>query len=125
MKVYVLTCGDYSSYSIMEVTVNKAVAEALAKLHSWEIEEFDAIEEADEIIREVESMRSGWKFMFSGNGEICKEDMMLSTSSMLDEVIDLDRNNAVSVEVWNEDLEKAKKIAQDMRAKYFAEKLGL
>lgn len=46
MKVYVLTCGEYSDYRIIATTVDKAVAEKLAETFGLEIEDFDALTDA-------------------------------------------------------------------------------
>lgn len=43
MKIYALTSGEYSDYQVEQITTNKEIAEAYAKIHNCEIEEYDEL----------------------------------------------------------------------------------
>ena len=124
MIVYVLTCGEYSDYSIMKVTTSLKVAEAYEKLHGWHIETFDAVEEDDESIKEADELLLGWSLRINESGAIRHKEKIYFESKREAEVDDLGFGE-VRVNVCNEDLDKATKIAMDARAKFFAEKYNL
>lgn len=46
MKIYVLTCGNYSDYRVITATTDKSIAEKLSGRFDLAIEEFDSLTDA-------------------------------------------------------------------------------
>lgn len=120
MKVYVITKGCYSDYHICGVTLDKTIAETMAKRFSdryedAEVEEYDT-DKMEEYLKMGEAYYCYSKGNYIGVDETSIEDV---------------HNEVVS---WKEKLftcvianskEEARKIASDRFAKYKAEKVGL
>lgn len=131
MKVYVVIVGEYSDAHIKYVATSRKIAEALAKRAEideigWRryvhIEEYEVFN--DTSVMQEQDLVKRYRIVFQENGEIYgfyedgySDDYYSSIVS--------DYGKGVSVTVFNNDVEVAKKIACDARAKYLAEKYGL
>ena len=115
MKIYAITKGEYSDYHICALTVSKEKAEKLKKLYS------DRCYKAH--IEEYED----------GEGEDIRALFIYRQFDNTVAVRDYDDNERVDIDLYGniyaivsaKDKEHARKKAQDMIAKYKAEKLDL
>lgn len=136
MKVYVVTSGEYSDYHIDAVFIDRDLAYKYAtvrqlkdKWSGYDVETYDTddIKIAD-VNAEEEEIRPhiAYRCEFLLNGTLQEgRDVVKNT---WDEPVGESRyskNIVVYVPKGDKSVEECIKIAQDMRAKYLAEKLGL
>ena len=126
MKVYVITCGEYSDYQICAVTLDKKQAELLKAKYSdkWEeacIEVYDTDNYKIEVSEDYKPM---WKVKFCGNemrgcyaftGESVKHGTVYNSGWC----------GTIYVYVNAKDEEHARKIAKDIYMKWLAEQNDL
>lgn len=130
MKIYVVTAGNYSDYTILGVSTNKDIAEAFAKISGYDeprVEEYDDIQDMS-IIEKAKRMVPRWAIMFEVNGELhyLTEDDPVSYSEPMDpEIKPYGMSDLLVAHVSAEDKDHAIKIARDLRVKYLSEKFGL
>ena len=127
--IYVLTDGTYSDYHIVCVTEDYEIADAYSKLHGYNIEEFEPVTDKS-IIRKYEESIIVWKFFFNIKGEIKYFAEYGRSEERKQPFIEIkeypiDDSRGMYVLVFENDIEKAKKIAIDARAKYLSEMFGL
>ena len=116
MKIYAITQGEYSGYHICALTVSKEKAEKLRKIYSDSFDEA-YIEEYED--SEDEDVRATFVYHQSDDS-VC-----LWQYGDERERIKADWDGGFCVYVHAKDKEHARKKAQDMIAKYKAEKLDL
>ena len=118
--IYVLTCGDYSDFHIEAATSDKEIADAYAKIHDCEVEEFPDLRDTS-IINYADTLVTAFYFEFDKIGRLtnAKKQYVLPSSDLGDGRIDY--SGCFQVGVIAEDEEQAKKIAYDKRAKFLAE----
>lgn len=128
MKVYVITCGEYSSYTICAITLDKAQAELLKIRYSdkWDeacIEEYDTDDYKIEVSNDYKPI---WNVEFwSHNNEITR-CYKVSHNNVKHGEIDVSKwLNETHVFVEAKDEEHAKKIATDIYMKWLAEQNNL
>lgn len=135
MKVYVVTAGEYSGYHIAAVFTDKDLAYRYASLktlqetyYEYDVEEWDTDEVKMEAIKNEEEEilpTMYYRCTFSKHGFL-REGR---------DIVPRQKPAPIRKE-WNDDIivhvprehntpEQCVKIAQDMRAKYLAEKLNL
>lgn len=130
MKVYIITHGEYSDYSIDCVFSDKAAAEKFCAIHNntgdrygypYEIEEY----EMDEVKIEGDvKVYYKYGFIITKSGKISYPDLFYVTSSEPVKVTELRYGEySVTVTLNEDDRKRAEKIACDELAKYKAEKL--
>lgn len=126
MKVYVITCGEYSSYEICAVTLDKEQAELLKTNYSdtWDeacIEEYDTdnykIEVSDDYI-------PLWNVEFR-DGEIVRYYKLFYERISHGTVYRNEWSREINVFVKAEDEDHAKKIAKDIYMKWLAKQNDL
>ena len=115
MKVYVIAQGEYATYHIIGVTLDREVAEKCVKVHEAEydpprIEEYDTNQFP-------QYTRKAWRVIF--NPYEIKEITLTAY------LFFLEYSNADEQYVLADTEAHALKIAQDRRAKLLAEKAGL
>lgn len=123
--IYIVTKGSYSCYHVVAATLDRAVAEKIAKKFSEDYEECRIEEYPDAEVM----LSSLWCVYFKRSGDVWK--CILSDSeydyrrhdNVIETVYKFDYDMIVYVEADNE--EAAIKIAAEKRAKYLAEKFGL
>ena len=130
MKVYIITHGEYSDYSIDCVFSDKAAAEKFCAIHNntgdrygypYEIEEY----EMDEVKIEGDvKVYYKYNFTITKSGKISYPDLFYVTSSEPVKVTELHYGDySVTVTLDEDNKERAEKIACDKLAEYKAEKL--
>lgn len=123
MKIYVVTQGEYSGYGIITATLDKDLAEAIAKKYDSEfnrtqIEEF---EDAEIMLKPC------WFVRFNQDGTV---KISFDDSDHTDGYRRLNRciaddSGEVYVHVSAADADSAIKIAAEKRAQYLAEQAGI
>lgn len=129
MKVYVITCGEYSDYRICAVTLDKENAEKLKK----KCDCFDYtgafIEEYDTDYSDLFVSNNIYVVEFDESGDVQYVDGRDATSYTLDMCKEKPTFNSInkllSVYVLAENVTSAIKIAAERRAKFLAEQMGL
>lgn len=124
MKIYVVTRGSYSNYHIITATLDRAVAEAVAKKFftkygETEIEEY---EDAELLLK------PRWNVRFPKDGPVEVEEQPFRDYYTGPRCIVYVRFGTLVLEVEDvaaDDTESAIKIASEKRAQYLAEKNGL
>lgn len=128
MTVYVITSGDYSDYCIVDVTLDRDIAEALLKIHPGsEIEEYEAVDDK-KVIADTKDYIKSWDVIFKKDGSYTIFDTGYAEKHFEPIIIESPYYAGglrLQVSVCNNDREKAIKIAQDARAKYLAKEFGL
>lgn len=123
MKVYVITCGEYSDYRICAVTLSKRKAEKLKRKFddrgytSADIEEY----ETDDIDCVEANILYTVSFRENGDVKIVKEASNMQMAKMPPDKY----AGLLHVTVWAENAIDAIKIAAEKRAKYLAEEQGM
>lgn len=117
MKVYVITKGSYSDYSIYGVSLDKQKAEVLRKYFSDKYDE-GMIEEYDtDLFEPLYTGKKPYEIYYCNNGTrhcyLMTYDMYAFNSKICK-----DRAGGYTVNVWAEDEEHALKIADDKLAEY-------
>jgi len=132
MKIYIITRGDYSDYTICGATLDKDRAELLRRFYSTRydqanIEEYETDDEPE--IKTLQKIKPVFTFGILENGKLldtasreyydhnCQENIFRFSNHPKD--------NTFYAYVIADDYEHAKKIAYDTRAKMLAEKFGL
>ena len=134
MKVYIVTGGEYSSYSIYAVFLNEEKAKMYVAVNpGTDIEEYDTFD--DNIIGKLNS-KIFYHVTIYGDGHKYKAELKEIKSyttpeyklKYSDEInLDGDLNswsNIFEIDVDTEDKEKAVKIAYDKRIEFLAKKYG-
>ena len=124
MKVYVVTTGTYSDYHIITATIDKSVAEAVAKKFDDEyshtyIEEY---ENAEVLLKPC------WFVLFEKDGSVRSIKNASSSCYSYENINQCEMTNAtgdVYVHVSADTAEAAIKIAAERRAEFLAEKEGI
>ena len=124
MKIYVVTQGKYSSYGIITATLDRDVAEAIAKKYNseWDPTEVEEYEDAELLLK------PRWHVRFLKDCSVEVEEQPLSDYYTSPSCIVYVRAGTLVLEVENvaaDDKESAIKIAAEKRAAYLAEKNGL
>lgn len=123
-KVYVITKGTYSDYHICAVTLDKDTAVKLAKKYSEESWDEAVIEE-----HVLEDFTEGERFMycvsFGDYGMSCNFEEYEHKEYIACYKNKRTGKDRMIVYVKAKDEEHAKKIAQDRRAEYLANKEGV
>ena len=126
-KIYIITRGTYSDYRICAVTDDETEAEKLriiasCKSEEASIEEWPISPKVEDVVYS-ETYGTCWKFVLSQKGDVIKCDRL----SLVKEPnsFELDRLFGMTAYVFEENRDKALKIAYDHRAKLIAEQLGL
>lgn len=127
MKVYVITQGSYSDYHICAVSLDKDEAERLARIYS------DGRDEAE--VEEYDTERpSSWRegqvpfiatFLDNGAPILSLWDSPRPFTPGIEEIQSEWGSPSISVRLYARDRETARKIAQDKRAEYLAQKAGI
>lgn len=134
MKVYIVTSGEYSDYHIVAVFIDKDLAYRYATVRKlkdrWddynvEIYDTDDIKMAD-VNAEEEKIKPHilYRCEFLPNGTLL-EGRDTVKEKLEEPVIEDYGRTIVYVSKGDKSIEECIKIAQDMRAKYLAEKFGL
>lgn len=126
MKVYVITSGEYSSYGICAVTLDKEQAELLKTRYSdtWNeacIEKYDTDDYKIEVSDDYIPL---WNVEFR-NGEIVRCYKIFYERISHGTVYASEWSREVNVFVKAKDKEYAKKIAKDIYMKWLAEQNNL
>lgn len=124
MKIYVVTRGEYSDYSIITATMNRDVAEAVAKKFSIGYEEatVEEFEDAELMLKPC------WLVTFQKDGSVAE---VKNESDNYFRYHDAGRFWAsadprqLAVSVVADSIEAAVKIAAEKRAKFLAEREGI
>lgn len=128
MTVYVITSGDYSDYRIVDVTLDKDIAEALLKIHpDSEIEEYEAVDDK-RVIADTKDYIKTWDVIFEKDGNYTIFDTGYVEKHFEPIIVESPYyaiGTRLHVSVCNNDREKAIKIAQDARGNYLAKEFGL
>ena len=139
-KIYVVTGGEYSDYGIYEIFSNEEVAKKYVEVHnhqyfSLRIEEWNMDEVTVKDLAEQEANTLFcYEFTFSEDGDLIGQDRFVMEDYMQtiveDELWLVGATSGISnlrIKVCNKNKtrDQCLKIAQDMRAKYLAEKEGL
>lgn len=150
-KYYVITAGEYSDYHVVQITMDKKLAEAYLKVHDGSpddmyIEEYDdLIDQCDiqDIFNKANVQHPYVCIQVSKRGEIysegfLREKLMLKNFSDFcwrekppKEPMLINNSICVSFEIWvqvdkyNYDFDKIAKVVMDTRAKMMAEREGL
>lgn len=124
MKIYVVTQGTYSDYGIIAATLDRDVAEAIAKKYysKWDPPEIEEYEDAELLLK------PRWNVRFPKNGPVEVEEQPFSDYYAGPRCIVYARLGTLVLEVNDvaaDDKESAIKIAAEKRAAYLAEKNGL
>ena len=115
MKIYAITKGEYSDYHICALTVSKEKAAKLRKIYSDSFDEAYIEEYEDSDSEDIRAL-----FIYrQSNDNVAIWDFNEN------EKVDIDGNGDIYAIVSAKDKEHARKKAQDMIAKYKAEKLDL
>ena len=124
MKIYVVTRGEYSDYSIITATLDRNLAEAVAKKFSTKYDEA-CVEEFDDAKL---MLKPCWIVAFREDGSVEE------AKSVFQDYYHYQNagacwvkygSSAVSVSVVADDVSSAIKIAAEKRAKFLAEKEGI
>lgn len=115
MKIYVVTDGEYSDYHIITATIDRSMAEKLAKKFGAEIEEY---ENAEVMLQHT------WFIRFDKNGDVCecREDLCES-SYKVHGLCYLDAKGQVYVRIVADTVEQAIKAGAERRAQFLYENL--
>ena len=130
MKIYVITAGSYSDYTILGASTNKDIAIAFAKTSGYNephIEEYEDIQDTY-IIEKAKRLVPRWEIVFECNGEL--SELTSNDPESYSEPMDLKiepygLGDLLTVHVSAKDRDHAIKIARDFRVKYLSEKFGL
>lgn len=129
MKIYIITKGNYSSYHICAVSIDKKKAETLRKAFSngWGEAQIETYE-SDEFLTEIEN---GFKLYDCA----MKEDGDMSITTFESSIDYIDSANfkvkkyknvpRYGVYVWAKDKDHARKIAADKIAEFKAKEEGV
>lgn len=127
MKVYVITCGEYSDYRICAATLDKEKAEKLK-------EKFDHYDYTGANIEEYEtdesdyySMNNLYTVSFRESGDVTRveEEKIDSYTNELVKMSPMNEDGLLHITVWAKNATDAIKIAAEKRAKYLAEEQGM
>lgn len=122
MKVYVITCGEYSDYQICAVTLDKKQAELLKARYSDESDEayIEEYETDNYKIEADDAYKHMYMVKFNNKSEISS---CTPVSFQWHDHGDVNWgfDNIISIFVKEKDEEHARKIAKDMYAKCMAE----
>ena len=129
MKIYVVMKGEYSDRHVVCVTLNKEVAEAMAKRFTEYESEPCYIDEFEDAAEFVET-RNSYRVVFLEDGSHKVTEMRdnddYEWQKACDKVItEGGWDKSIWVYCFANDAEHAFKIACDRRAKYLAEKEGI
>ena len=139
-KIYVITSGEYSDYSIDAIFSDEKTAKKYVEVHTehfWRprIEEWNMDEVTiEDLARQEEDTLFCYEFTFSEDGNLIGQDRFVMEDYMQTIVEDefwivgkTSRISNLRIKVCdkNKTRDQCLKIAQDMRAKYLAEKEGL
>lgn len=140
MKIYIVTSGEYSSYHIDGVFLDREKAEYYCAVHKYNdcygysesmmVEEYDA--EDDNIQATPINEIKYFKIVFDNKGNVLDYNTsplsfieVPSKSILWENDCFIRSNNDVVVKVKADTKEEAIKIGAEMRAKALAEKFGL
>lgn len=116
MKVYVITKGAYSDYSIYGVTLNKKQAETIRKYISDKYEE-GMIEEYDtDDYKPLNEGKKAYEIHYNNGTRYCR--LMTYDVYAFNAKVRKNMYGGYEVNVWAEDEEHALKIADDKLAEY-------
>ena len=117
MKVYVITKGCYSDYSIYGVTLDKKHAEEMKKYFSDEYDEAEIEEYDTDDYKPIHEGKKQYCVYFRNDGEITcyKYDFVYEKANGR---ILKERFDAYKIYLWAVDEEHALKIASDKMAEY-------
>ena len=122
--MFLIWVGEYSGKDVIAISEDKKIAEAYAKLHNGYVTEAPVISDKNYIQRANE-MLCEWKFGFS----LDDSGIRLHTTSYKyvepSEKKDIEEGMFTWIYVYDEDKDKALKIAWDRAYKIQAERLGL
>lgn len=135
MKIYIVTCGEYSDYCVLAAFLDKSKAEVFVQKYNHMVQQYDEakIEEyEDGVPFDFETMNVyAIRFYYDGPHDIVKKELhdVRDFQKALPSVA-VPRGNVYSswaylVTVAAKDEEHAFKIACDTLAKWKAEKEGL
>ena len=118
-KIYVVTRGDYSDYHIITATINKDIADQIAKKFNAEVEIYDDSEIYTKTI-------FGVTFNKVGDVLYCYK-LTEYDYPPNNKIIQHKKNNqtCLYVEVEADDTQSAIKIAAEKRAEFLAEQEGI
>lgn len=117
MKIYVVTDGEYSDYHIITATIDRSVAEKIAKKFGADIEEY---ENAEVMLRPL------WFIRFDKNGDVCEcREELHNPSYEAHGLCYLDVKGQVYVRIVADTVEQAIKAGAERRAKFLYENLNL
>lgn len=138
MKVYVVTSGEYSSYMINAVCLDKKEAKKLAEFYNGEVETYDTEDNSDKVKDQYFYMITiNERISYSGHCEWyfdtrCIDDCLdyykkqpLNKIIKNVESLGIRKYEAYYYFCYAKDSKHAEKIAQDAFAKYRAEQEGL
>lgn len=114
-KVYVVTTGNYSDFSIYAIFERKADAEAIAKV----VEDSNGVDEWD--LSTARTALPTWLVWFDKEGKVNGPSQNPCTEINIRKIQD----GGLQVGCRAATAERALKIACDMRAKFLAKKAGL
>ena len=124
MKIYVVTKGEYSAYHIIAATLNKQVAEEIAKRYS---DDYD-----DAIVNEFEDMEINYKkkiitVFFNKQGLVKALENSYNEDYHLNDIGEVHEwpGETIYITLFADTKEEAIKISAEKRAKYLAQKIGL
>lgn len=138
MKLYIVTDGEYSSYHIEDVFLDKDIAETYCALHcpTGQIETYDT---SDDNIKGKVNIYYGVRFSsYIDNGRITNPfddrftnpfhlELYRSTKPIYEKVMKCNQRYDINIPINKKDFnyKSAEKIARDFLVKYKAEKLNL
>lgn len=123
MKIYIVTEGEYSNYSIITATVDKAIAESIAKKFNGEYSETRVEEfENAEIM-----LKNCWYVYYDQKGAVikCTDSSHDPMAYKLLNWCHEDNLGGIPIYVLADNSEDAIKIASEKRAQFLAEKAGI
>ena len=126
MKVYVVISGYYSDQCIKGVTLDREIADALAKgLHDPRIEEVELVEDRA-IIDQVKNFVPVWHVVFQENGVVvdCVKTPQWGEKIPCHVLQNSYKDNTFVV-YSDEGKDVVMKIATDTRAQFLAKKFGI
>ena len=124
MKIYVITSGEYSDYTIEGVTLDRKKAQCVAKLLDRSRKSVHIKEYNSDMFTGNEKIQ--WYISFTADGSYCATEMDFCADRLNRlPMVYKSKRGGYNVYIQADDKEHALKIAQDELARYKAEKEGI
>lgn len=125
MKVYIVLSGCYSDQYVYGASLDKDIAEAMAKLVEYPKIEAHDLSEDKSLIARTASLVPKWEVKFSINGDVREVNKTSEWDERKPACMHPWQDNITLVYTDDDNAERVVKIARATRAEYLAKKYGI